>query len=45
MALHRHIIRPIPGIFLCAAITVAAFAAERIECLFELEQDAERDPE
>jgi uncharacterized integral membrane protein (TIGR00698 family) len=31
MILHRHIIRPVPGILLCAAITGAAFVAERIE--------------
>ena len=29
--IHKHIIRPVPGVLLCAAITLAAFAAERIE--------------
>lgn len=29
--IHRHIIRPIPGILLCGAITVAAFSAEHLE--------------
>jgi uncharacterized integral membrane protein (TIGR00698 family) len=28
---HKHVIRPVPGVLLCAAITLAAFAAERIE--------------
>jgi len=31
MILHRHIIRPLPGIALCAAITASAFLAERVE--------------
>ena len=31
MVFHRHIIRPLPGIALCIAITAAAFLGERIE--------------
>ena len=31
MVFHRHIIRPLPGIALCVAITAAAFLGERIE--------------
>lgn len=29
--IRRHVIRPIPGILLCGAITAAAFATERVE--------------
>src|SRR5690349_9750058 len=29
--IHRHVIRPIPGILLCGAITAAAFATEHFE--------------